>query len=128
MTRGEISDKLEGLAKGIREGKTIQSYYTHWGDIKEHMLDDELRIENLRVKPELKYIPFTADDWREFSTGVIQDKVKREEYLVAFWNHAECRLLDKSGTLQAIPVTYQEIRDEYVFRCTDIPVGKEVKE
>jgi len=128
MTREENADKLEELAKGIREGKTIQSYYTHWGDIKEHMLDDELRIENIRVKPEPKYERFTANDWIMFSTGVIQDKAKREEYLVVSWNDIGCKLQDKYGIVQAAPVTYQELRDKYVFRCTDIPVGKEVKE
>jgi hypothetical protein len=126
MTREEIADKLEELAKGIREGKTIQA--TH--DQGETWFDADVNyiVDTLRIKPDPKYIPFTADDWAIFSTRVIQDKVKREEYLVAFWDHAKCKLQDKYGIIQTTPVTYQELRDKYVFRCTDIPVGKEVKE
>ena len=131
MTREKIADKLEELANGIRKGKTIQekSFGTEWGwnDMSEKRIF-AFDVDRFRVKPEPKYVSFTANDWIMFSTGVIQDKAKREEYLVVSWNDIGCKLQDKYGIVQAAPVTYQELRDKYVFRCTDIPVGKEVKE
>lgn len=122
MNRNQVADKLEDLAKGIREGKTIQSYYTHWSDIKEHMLDDELRIENLRVKPESKYIPFTADDWIEFKDARIQAKDFHLFASVEYWNNDGIVIPNNRY------VCYDVALSDYVFTETGKPFGKEVKE
>jgi len=122
MTREKIADKLEELAKGIREGKTIQSYYTHWGDIKEHMLDDELRIENLRVKPEPKYVPFTADDWREFGGARVQRRDFDRFATILYWNEQVFTIPGEVG------VCYDRALSDYIFTDTGKPFGKEVKE
>lgn len=122
MTREEIADKFEELAKGIREGKTIQSYYTHWGDIKEHMLDDELRIENLRIKPEPTYVPFTADDWKEFKKeSLFFDGNRSKLWQVESWSDTGIWL----GTFS--PFTYVDAFKRLTFSHTLKPFGKQVQ-
>jgi len=131
MTREEIADKLEELAKGIREGKTIQTYYTNWGDIKEHMLDDELRVENIRVKPEPKYIPFTIEDWKLLAEKRLKRKKDGKLYDF-FWCSDRILAFELGRNLtclgECIPCFWEQAKDEFVFADTGKPFAREVKD
>lgn len=126
MTREEIADKFEELARGLREGKTLQS--THDRGVSWFDVDRRFVAETLRIKPEPKYVPFTADDWRDFSDRTIKHAGQGEMRTIRWWCTNGCTL-----SIAGIPprnqhITYQELVDEYVFDTTGKPVGKEVKE
>jgi hypothetical protein len=117
MTREEIANGLEEIAKGIREGKTIEQLYLgEWisGDLQH-------TIKNFRIKPEPKYIPFTADDWREFKRTRI--KASNYSYSVVIESWDEDGLFTEGG----MRIQYDSAFQDYVFADTNKPVGKEVQ-
>lgn len=126
MTEKEIADKLEELAKGIRDGKAIQATHNHgetWFDADANYIADTLRI-----KSEPKYIRFTADDWREFNETIIEGEKQGEMHTIRWWCENGCMLSTADIPPRSQFVTYQYLCDKYVFNATSKPVGKEVKE
>ncbi len=120
MTREEIADKLEVLARGIRKGETIQDNYGgEWKDVSYHRLE-QLAL-GVRIKPEPTYVPFTADDWREFSDRTVKHKSIYITWIIIMWTQSGVLLSNNEF------YTYQFMLDEYVFDIKDIPFGKEVK-
>jgi hypothetical protein len=127
MTEKEIADKLEELAKGIRDGKVLQENYNGgWQDVAYPRW--ELLVRGLRVKSEPKYIPFTADDWRKFNETIIEGEKQGEMHTVRWWCKNGCMLSTADIPPRSQFVTYQYLCDKYVFNATSKPVGKEVKE
>ena len=94
MTREEIADKFEELAKGFREGKILQelSIYDTWKDFE--MLRIDWIFDHWRFRPEPQYIPFTADDWKEFFKKKIMHIDTKEEREVVLFCPSSVRLTD----------------------------------
>lgn len=119
MTREEIADKFEELARGVREGKTLQATHDHgvsWIDA-----DKGFIAETLRIKPEPKYVPFTEDDWREFfKKKIIQIDTQEEREVVLFCT-SSVRLTDGHWLIWC---SYDNLCDKYIFCDTGKPVGK----
>lgn len=114
MTREEIADKFEELARGIREGKTIQEDYAYgqWRDMKEEQVL-VFGVERFRVKPEPQYIPFTADDWKEFEGKEVSSALDGAFFRVVHWDAHGVTLAGMVG--DNIFCTYQQLCEEYNF-------------
>jgi len=126
MTREEIADKLEGLAKGIREGKTLQGQSGEWWNIEEHEIEKELNLSKLRIAPEKKYVPFTADDWREFSCKSII--IYGSTLTISSWDKTGVRLIDPDGKATGRFIAYDyALSIGVVFAVTGKPFGKQVQ-
>jgi hypothetical protein len=128
MTREEVADKLAELAYGIRAGKVIQERILvgDWKDLNSSKDFEWIKELAWRVKPEPQYIPFTADDWREFDCKNVRSKDDGTCLLITDWNVRDVTLA--CGLRKSINLTYKTLCDEYVFDTTGKPVGKEVKD
>lgn len=123
MTREEVVDKLEELAKAVRADKKMQQAgmtEDGWCDIKHNQL--EYFVNTLRIAPDPKYVPFTADDWREFKNSRIQTKSFSHFVSVLHWD--ELGFIAPSG----FRIYYDDALSNYVLVDTGKPCGKEVKE
>ena len=121
MTREEIADKLEELAKGIREGKTLEeNVYGNWKVMPEERLN-AFNVNSFRVKPEPQYIPFTADDWREFKGARVQRKDFNHFATISYWNEQVFTIPGEVG------VCYDRALSDYIFADTGKPFGKQVQ-
>jgi len=123
MTREEIADKFEELARGVREGKTLQATHDHgvsWIDA-----DKGFIAETLRIKSEPEYIPFTADDWRKFASKTII--WKDADCHVSYWDKFNVRLWNSRTNTDHIAGYDELLNDGAIFKETDKPFGKQVQ-
>jgi len=125
MTREEIADRFEELARGIREGKILQelSIYDTWKDFE--MLRLDWIFDHWRFKPEPQYIPFTADDWREFASKTII--WKDADCHVSYWDKFSVRLWNSRTNTDHIAGYDELLNDGAIFKETDKPFGKPVQ-
>ena len=131
MTREEIADKLEELAKGIREGKELQESKAPglWGNVSEYRMLHDLNngVFGLRIKPEPEVIPFTANDWIIFANSIV------------LWNGRKLRVHAWTGHgIELIDLDNHDTRRHFiaydyalsigvVFAVTGKPFGKQVQ-
>ncbi len=125
MTREEIADKFEELVRGIRKGKTLEeNVYGGWKVMPEERLN-AFNVNSFRVKPEVEYIPFTADDWREFASKTII--WKDADCHVSYWDKFSVRLWNSRTNTDHIAGYDELLNDGAIFKETDKPFGKQVQ-
>lgn len=133
MTPKEIADKLEELAKGIREGKVIQEKDiirdSGWEDMDLTYFGDS--TNRFRVKPEPKIISFTADDWKLFAEKRLKRKKDGKLYDF-FWCSDRILAFELGRNLtclgECIPCFWEQAKDEFVFADNGKPFAREVKD
>lgn len=87
MTHDEIIEVI----KAHRDGKNIEFWDCgHWHTATNCQLEDTLLFDisrgyKYRVQPEPTYVPWTADDWRDFKGKKV--KLKNNEYIIKQWNN-----------------------------------------